>query len=86
MRAPGTLFRADAATDAELGVVKYLRLRRDSFRIVAPKASKGTALEEERRPDAWTIMDGKALDVEDQPFGGIHCFAGARVKHTRLAV
>ncbi len=34
--------------------------------VVAPIAAQGATLDEDRRADPWTIVDGTALDVEDR--------------------
>jgi len=39
---------------------------------MTPKAAEGAAFEKNSRPDAWTIMDSVALDIEDHAFGDAH--------------
>jgi hypothetical protein len=43
-----------------------LALGAQAFGVVAPKAAQGAALEEDCGPDAWPIVDGEALKVEDE--------------------
>ena len=54
--------------------VKQLSLAAPTIRIMAPHAAQRTSLDEERGADAWSVVDGIALDVEYQ----------RRVVHTHL--
>src|ERR1017187_4123352 len=44
-----------------------LRQRRKPFRIVTPRATQPAPFQEYSDPNAGTIMDGKFLEVEDDP-------------------
>jgi hypothetical protein len=61
-----TNLNAKLAANAFLVEVDEFRLRENAFGIVTPGAGQGTALEENRRPDAWPVIDGKFLYVEDR--------------------
>jgi hypothetical protein len=43
-----------------------------TLRIVAPPAGKRTTLEEHRRADAGSVMDGVFLDIENRARNVIH--------------
>ena len=48
-----------------LASIHLHRPGRDDLGVVAPYASKRTPLQEDGRPYAWPIIDGKAFYVED---------------------
>lgn len=58
---------ASAAMDAAARLIGYLPNAGLAFGIMAPRAPKRTAFQEEGRADAWTIMQAEALDVENHP-------------------
>src|SRR5690606_942485 len=51
---------------ALLRVEGELRRERLRLRVVAPQASERAALQEDGRPDARTVVEREALDVEDE--------------------
>jgi hypothetical protein len=38
------------------------------FGIGTPETAQGTTFHENRRPDAWPVVDAETLDVENEPF------------------
>ena len=54
-----------AAGDTSFGYVAELWFRVLPFRIVAPEAAHGAALEEHGGADARSVVQGKALNVEN---------------------
>jgi hypothetical protein len=62
--------RAVAALDAFVGEKRQFRLCLTALRIVAPAASQRTALQKNRRPDAWPVMHRKAFYIDQSAF---HC-------------
>jgi len=66
MRLIGTSRNAFAASDATLREKLNFRLRSPALRIVAPKAAQGATFQKHCRPNSWPIVNGEALNVEDQ--------------------
>jgi len=58
-------FHTSATADAKAGVVEELRMPALGFRVVAPFAAEGAALEEHGGPNAGTIVGAETLDIED---------------------
>jgi hypothetical protein len=58
-------FYAALASDALFLRVQFHGFFRKPLRVVAPHATQGTSLHEDGSPDAWPVVDGKPLDVED---------------------
>ena len=56
---------AGFAANAFGAVNAHLGLQRPAFGVGAPLAPQGTAFQEEFRPHAGAVVDGKALDIED---------------------
>jgi hypothetical protein len=56
---------AGVAAGTARGPVHELGAGRDAFGIVAPEAMQAAALEEDGRPDARSVMDRVAFDVEN---------------------
>jgi hypothetical protein len=63
------------ATGATGRPVHELGPGRDAFGIVAPEAAQGASFEKDGRPDARTVMDRVAFDVEDPTRHGLCAFA-----------
>ena len=61
----GTRKNTLAAGDTAFGKVAKLRFRVLPFRIVAPEAAHGASFEEHSCADARTIVQGEALNVEN---------------------
>lgn len=61
-----------AARDTSFGEITELRFGVLSFRIVAPEALHGASFEEHSCADARAIVQGKALDVENN-VSSLHC-------------
>jgi len=63
-------FRADLAAgmalNAAVGEKGNLLPRLMGFRVMAPSASEGAALEEEDRSDSRPVMEAETLDIKDQ--------------------
>jgi len=53
-----------ATANAIAGSVHYFRMAALAFRVMAPLAGKGAALQKDRGPNAWTIMQREAHDIE----------------------
>ena len=66
-----TGFDAGATCDATRRGVSYLGAQVAPLRIVAPETAKRASLQEDRRADPGSVMDGKTLDVKDEA-GGSH--------------
>ena len=64
---------ARLTADAPRLLVEQLRLRIPALRVVAPDAAQRTALHEDGCADAWPVVDGVALDVEDEWQLNTHC-------------
>ena len=60
---------APAAGHAQtaLPVMAQLRLRTLGFRIGTPLATQGTAFEKNHVANAWPVVDGERLNVENDP-------------------
>jgi hypothetical protein len=82
-------FRADLAAgialNAAVGEKGDLLPCLMGFRIVAPGASEGTALEEENRSDSRPVMKAETLDIKDQGLflAGFLGLLGQSVAHGR---
>ena len=59
---------AGPAADALGAVVHLLHLGRDAFRVMAPGAAQGAALEEDGNANTWPVVDRIFFDVEDTAF------------------
>ncbi len=62
-------FDARAAPDAPVGLHAVFRTGRPALRIVTPQALQRTALEEHRRADTGTIVNGVSLYIEYDALG-----------------
>jgi hypothetical protein len=67
MRALLAALKAHPASDTAAGKDLYLRLGLERLWIMAPKAPQIAAFEKHRRPDARAVVDGKALNVGNDP-------------------
>ena len=56
-----------SAPHARLRAVPERRLRSDALRILAPRAAQRTALEKQRAAKPRAVMDGEALQIENDP-------------------
>jgi len=65
-RALGTGVEAGPAGDARVRAVEKLGLEGLRFGIGAPETPEPAAFQEEHRPDARSVVDGVALNVEDE--------------------
>jgi len=61
------IFEAGTAGDAPGRVEFNLPLYGKRFRVMAPGAAAGTALQKNSRANTRPVMHGKPLDVEDNP-------------------
>ncbi len=65
-----SLLRADFEAGVTAGAAgraqEKLKTAPYAFRIMAPQAMQGAALEKYCRPDAWAVMNREPLDVENQ--------------------
>ena len=61
---PRTRRDARAASGALAGCEQNLGFRIPGFRIVAPETAQGTALQENRRPDARSVVHAELLNVK----------------------
>jgi hypothetical protein len=55
-------------SDAFFNVVRQFRRKRSAFRVGAPTARQGAALQKNERSDPRTVMKRKFLDVENETF------------------
>jgi hypothetical protein len=62
--------RPVAALDALMSEKRQFRLRLAALRIVTPTAPQRTALQKNGRPNAWSVMHCKTLDIDQS---AIHC-------------
>ena len=53
------------AIDALVRIEHDLGSKADALRVLAPEAAERAALQEDGRADAWSVVDGEPLDVED---------------------
>jgi hypothetical protein len=63
---PGAHAGAIGASDAAPGLVKQFGTVRDPFGIMAPDAGQGAAFEENGGSDSRTVVQGIAMDIENQ--------------------
>ena len=61
-----TAVDAGLAADTLGFLIEYLRLRTPSFRIMAPHTTQRTTFQEDRRPDAWPVINGISLNIKYQ--------------------
>ena len=62
-------FTTDETPDAVDTVVHQLQALLLSLGIGAPPAVQRTALEKNESSNAWSVVSGEVLDVEDESFG-----------------
>ena len=53
------------AVDALVIIEHDLGIGTDALGVLAPEAVERAALQENGRADAWTVVDGEPLDIED---------------------
>ena len=76
------LVRVDTATvaaDAFVSLEQPLGLRPPRFGVVAPHTPQRTSLGEERRADAWAVVDGVALYIENNHFVRVRVILCAKI-------
>lgn len=55
-----------------------------SFRIMTPNTTKRTALHKDGCPDSWSVIDGKAFNVEYQSHVSLWELIGATLRKLKV--